>query len=235
MVNLNLGTGLIGILILGVICIFTYFVILNPTTDIVSDILNRASKKGYDIKTLWRYKDMDFKTRQIINSLVNDILSIYDIHIPLKDIKDLEDLISRLGGKLIEGKGNTLSTEDSYVKKVNDRFIISISPNIKDERIKRIYIGQSLGYLFIRLGYMINTEIWNSYKDGEIYKPQSLEDIIQGQEFAFALLMPEQEYVKIMNANTDGATVCTKNIATYFNVPLDIASIRGKRLGYLRY
>ena len=52
--------------------------------------------------------------------------------------------------------------------------------------------------------------------------------------FAGALLMPKNEYKKIMNHCTTRNKVDTRKIAEYFGVSVSMASNRGKNLGYLK-
>ena len=47
--------------------------------------------------------------------------------------------------------------------------------------------------------------------------------------------MPEKEYRKVMDQNTDGIKVATDKIASYFGVSISAASNRGKFLGYLQW
>ena len=60
----------------------------------------------------------------------------------------------------------------------------------------------------------------------------SIEEILQCNEFALALLMPEREFRKQveLNTNEDG-TINTKRIAEYFQVSISDASLRGRNLG----
>lgn len=61
---------------------------------------------------------------------------------------------------------------------------------------------------------------------------RSMEEISRCNEFALAFLMPEKEFRKQveLNTNEDG-TVNTKRIAEYFHVSISDASLRGKGLG----
>ncbi len=54
-------------------------------------------------------------------------------------------------------------------------------------------------------------------------------------EFALALLMPEDEYREQVRIHTEpNGMVNTKAIADYFHVEINVAHIRGVRLGILR-
>lgn len=85
------------------------------------------------------------------------------------------------------------------------------------------------------MGYLINEGLWNRQDNNVYYRLRSFEKEYQANEFAMALLMPKAEYYKIMEEYTTGNYVDTSKIAEYFNVSVDIASNRGKFLGYLRW
>lgn len=47
--------------------------------------------------------------------------------------------------------------------------------------------------------------------------------------------MPASEYLTVLKRIADGNVVDTSKIAEYFNVSVEVASNRGKFLGYLRW
>ena len=61
----------------------------------------------------------------------------------------------------------------------------------------------------------------------------NIEQARQANSFAFALLMPEKEYRKMIDLNSEGLLVQTKNIAEYFGVSLAAAAQRGRGLNIL--
>ena len=68
---------------------------------------------------------------------------------------------------------------------------------------------------------------------GIIKKKNDPEQARQANSFAFALLMPEKEYRKMIDLNSEGLLVQTKNIAEYFGVSLAAAAQRGRELNIL--
>lgn len=62
----------------------------------------------------------------------------------------------------------------------------------------------------------------------------TLEQTLQANLFAYALLMPEREYRKQIAIHTHGNTVDTKAIACYFGVEVKAAAERGYQLGLLK-
>lgn len=170
---------------------------------------------------------MDSVTRNMINSLTEDILHSFKVEIPIKDI---DELVRTLGG--------TIQTDASYfdgaVVKEGEGFKILLSP-FQDERRRRFTIAHELGHLFLHMGYLINDELWNRQDESIYHRIGSSEREYQANEFAAAFLMPREEYVKTMNDNIVGNKVNTSKIAEYFNVSVEAASNRGKFLGYLRW
>ena len=63
---------------------------------------------------------MSDKIQQLINDLSADIIDIYDIHIPIRDINDV---VTALGGYIEE---STDICSSGGIKKQNDGFVIYI-------------------------------------------------------------------------------------------------------------
>lgn len=170
---------------------------------------------------------MDNATRIMINSLTQDILTLFNIHIPIQDI---DELVGMLGGSI---QTDSSCTDGSVVKE-GDSFRILVSP-FQDEKRRRFTIAHELGHLFLHMGYLTNAELWERQDENIYHRLGSSEKEYQANEFAAAFLMPQREYIKIMNENINGNKVNTSKIAEYFNVSVEAASNRGKFLGYLKW
>ncbi len=168
--------------------------------------------------------------RKNINELASDVLRLYGINIPINDMRVVVNLI---GGEVIEDV-SLGSYADGAVMKNGDRFIIYIPPNQPKTR-ENFTIAHELGHLFLHMGYMINEDLWND-SDNVSYKRKG-NSIVENQanEFAAAFLMPQQDYKRIVDQETDGNMVNISNVARFFNVSVDAASYRGKWLGYLQW
>lgn len=169
---------------------------------------------------------MNSATRTMINSLTQDILTSFDVQIPIQDI---DGLVGRLGGSV----QTDISCTDGAVVKEGDNFRIFVSP-FQDERRRRFTIAHELGHLFLHMGYLTNAELWKRQDENIYHRLGSSEKEYQANEFAAAFLMPKNEYLKVMNENISGNKVNTPKIAEYFNVSVEAASNRGKFLGYLK-
>lgn len=163
----------------------------------------------------------------MINSLTQDILTLFNIQIPIQDI---DELVGMLGGSI----QTDFSCTDGSVVKEGESFRILISP-FQDEKRRRFTIAHELGHLFLHMGYLTNAELWERQDENIYHRLGSSEKEYQANEFAAAFLMPQKEYIKIMNENIIGDKVNTSKIAEYFNVSVEAASNRGKFLGYLKW
>lgn len=173
---------------------------------------------------------MDRETKRLINELTQDVIDAFQIQIP---IKDMEEVVRRLGGEVIED--NSLSMySDGFITKQGQGFRIVVSSFQSGVR-KNFTIAHELGHLFLHMGYKIDNQLWNSQDEKTYYRNGSSEQEYQANEFAAALLMPEGEYKKVMDQNTYGNSVDTNRMAEHFNVSSDAAANRGKWLGYLQW
>lgn len=163
---------------------------------------------------------MDLYTRNMINSLTSDIIKMFNINIP---IRDMTQLVEDLGGAIEVGKFSL----GGNIKKDEDGFKIILS-SFQDEKRKRFIIAHELGHLFLHMGYLTNRDLWNKQDNNVYYHTENHDKEYQANEFATSLLMPELEYFEIMKKYTKGNYTDTLKIAEYFNVSVDMASNREK-------
>jgi Zn-dependent peptidase ImmA (M78 family) len=167
--------------------------------------------------------------REAINKLANsliDVLELTTYPIPVENIPKM------IGGELkrVEYIGNNL---EAMIRKVDDSFEIIIT-NDKPVYRQRFSIAHELGHLFLHMGYLINDELWNQvgdYKDSVYYRSgHSLEEY-EANEFAGALLMPENKFKEVAKKYLVNGFYNIEEIANYFNVSKEAALVRGKWLG----
>ena len=168
---------------------------------------------------------MSDKIQRLINNITNDIIDIYDIHIP---ICNMNDVVTMLGGHIEENKNIC----DSAIRKQNDGFVIYMPFSYSAER-KRFAVAQELGHLFLHMGYKISPKLWGKQKNMVYYKSKYPLEEYQANDFAEALLMPKDVYKKVLDQYTVGNKVQTAKIAEYFGVSVSVAYSRGKSLGLL--
>lgn len=168
---------------------------------------------------------MSDKIQRLINDLSADIIDIYDIHIPIRDINDV---VTALGGYIEENK----CICSSAIRKQNDGFVIYI-PSFYSADRKRFAVAQELGHLFLHMGYKISPKLWGKQKNMVYYESKYPLEEYQANDFAEALLMPKNVYKKVLDQYTVGNKVQTAKIAEYFGVSVSTAYSRGKSLGVL--
>lgn len=170
---------------------------------------------------------MDNSTRRMINSLAEDVLSAYNISVPIGNI---DEIVEKLGGTIQK----EAFFSDGAVEKEGNGFKIIVSP-FQDEKRERFTIAHELGHLFLHMGYRTNNELWEKQENNIYHRIGNSEKKYQANEFAAAFLMPATEYLSVLNKVAEGNMVDTSKIAEYFNVSIEAAANRGKFLGYLRW
>ena len=170
---------------------------------------------------------MDNSTRKMINSLAEDVLSAYNISVPIGNI---DEIVEKLGGTIQK----EAFFSDGAVEKEGNGFKIIVSP-FQDEKRERFTIAHELGHLFLHMGYRTNNELWEKQENNIYHRIGNSEKEYQANEFAAAFLMPATEYLSVLNKVAEGNMVDTSKIAEYFNVSIEAAANRGKFLGYLRW
>ena len=170
---------------------------------------------------------MDNSTRRMINSLAEDVLSAYNISVPIGNI---DEIVEKLGGTIQK----EAFFSDGAVEKEGNGFKIIVSP-FQDEKRERFTIAHELGHLFLHMGYRTNNELWEKQENNIYHRIGNSEKEYQATEFAAAFLMPATEYLSVLNKVAEGNMVDTSKIAEYFNVSIEAAANRGKFLGYLRW
>lgn len=167
-----------------------------------------------------------------IEELSEYILDKYDVKVPITNI---EKLVERIGGTIIYE--NLKYDHNHIIKTGNESFIIKINNfyfpkdrKISDKALKRI-IANELGHLFLYMGYKVNDKLWKTISIAEnhvLYYNQN----VDAQVFGNSLLMPRNEYEKVINNYAKNNIINTEIIADYFQVTLGNAIERGRTIGY---
>jgi len=176
-------------------------------------------------------------TKDLINHLTEDIIKLYDIKIPIKDI---DAVVEKLGGKVVNTSELHNKIENCYIKKHGDSFVVLVDDRMKASTDRTLLIAREIGNLFLFMGYQTNRKLWNEWPDDTVYKRNyafRTEDVKKewmAYDFALALMMPEDEYRKIANQYSEGNQIKTRKIAEYFHVDLTAACHRGEKLGIIQ-
>lgn len=123
-----------------------------------------------------------------IEQTVDKLIKAYDIEIPILDI---DNLIEIFGGKIIERKNFAMGT---LSKKTENNFVIAIFPD--DNLIRRkIDLVRELGYLFLCLGFRMNSSTWESVPLNRFYSFNDLNKYTMADYFTRCFLMPKKEFI----------------------------------------
>lgn len=173
------------------------------------------------------------EVKGLINELAQDIIRIFEIDVPIRDI---DEVVGKMGGKIIKVASMPIDKEGAISKSDDGNgFIIYVSKFQSDVQ-RKFTVAHELGHLFLHMGYLTDTEKWNECCEKKFYRSRKATDLeYQANEFAAALLMPQELYREEMERNTNGTTVNTTAIADYFGVSVSAASYRGKFLGLLKW
>lgn len=164
---------------------------------------------------------------EIIEDMTKIVRGISDND--LKSLDSIIDIVNRLGGAIEEKEEINLSN----LIKNEGTFIISISSRLNDKD-KKLWITFELGNLFINMGYLVDKEKWNTYKNNEMYINESKNDDRLALLFAISLLTPRDEFINKMKEYYEGNGIYNiKKVAEYFNIEDKIVEIRGINLGLL--
>ena len=178
---------------------------------------------------------MKEETVKFINDLANEIREKNNIKVP---IKDMWKVAESLGGYV--RSQHAFIEEDWHpgtVKRIDkDRFVIKIDRYFFEEEKQNFDIAYELGHLYLHMGYQILPDLWEKQPEDEYICFDKDKQKDQAYEFAHAFLLPEEEYVRIVNENIEeDGRINIKNVAKYFNVSVPAATNRGKRLGLIEW
>lgn len=166
-----------------------------------------------------------------IEELSEHILYKYDVKVPITNI---EKLVEKIGGTIIYK--NLKYDHNHIIKTGNESFIIKINNfyfpkdgKISDKMLKRI-IANELGHLFLYMGYKVNDKLWKTMPIAENHVLDYNQNV-DAQVFGNSLLMPRNEYEKVINKYVKNNIINTEIIADYFQVTLGNAIERGRTIG----
>lgn len=169
-----------------------------------------------------------------MEKIANIIRNGYNIKIPIENIYEI---VEKIGGRIIESDEMS-EYSDAFIRKIdNESFEILVS-SFQPQFRRNFTISCALGYLFIYMGFLTDTELWNKQDHRFFRRNNSYEEEI-AEQFAKALLMPISKYKNIIDlySSKEGKDyiVDVQKIAEFFNVSHNIARQRGQELGYLKY
>jgi Zn-dependent peptidase ImmA (M78 family) len=172
---------------------------------------------------------MTIQRRRAIYTIAEKIRSFLELQTPANLYFAIREILQ---GEYIEGQ---LDDDISgKIEKNGETFRITLN-STDSERRKRFTLAHELGHLFLHMGYMLDMEKWktiDAYIDSPYYRVGYSEEEYEANQFAGALLMPEDEYRNYVNTHVNkNRTVDISLIGSYFNVSDEAALTRGRWLG----
>lgn len=145
---------------------------------------------------------------------------------------DVAKAVKHLGGEL---KYDLHETDDieAMVAKTRHGFLIRLRQNQRTARHK-FSIAHELGHLFLHMGYLVDPQKWDAitdYKDSVRFRYGYSAEEIEAHEFAGALLMPKEEFLRRAQTQYKGGVYNLSAISSHFGVSVDAARTRGRWLG----
>ena len=176
---------------------------------------------------------MTKQRRDAVYSLAEELRVLYNLATPVNLYGVARD---SLGGEIAE---ESLDDDISgKIEKKGESFKITLNSNHPPNR-KNFTLAHELGHLFLHMGFMIDSEKWESIKeyiDSPYYRIGYSEEEYDANHFAGALLMPKVEYMKFVREHkNDDNTMDISKVSDYFKVSDDAALTRGKWLGVFRW
>ena len=172
--------------------------------------------------------------RRAINTFVEDLRQKAQLNETLS-MEDLINLVRRLGGEV---KFDYMPLDiDGKIERKNENFVITLNENILNDERKKFTLAHELGHLFIHMGFL-NPEQWKNekeYVDSTFYRQGYSREEYEANEFAAALLMPEQEFIKRAREFSKNNRCDINKLAKHFGVSNEAALTRGRWLGIFEW
>lgn len=157
------------------------------------------------------------------------IMETFDIPTPIADI---DQVVAKMGGKVVEMEAHPVG--NTVAKGQGDCAFIVYVQKGQGVGKRNFSIAQSLGILFLHMGYMTDWERWDG-SDHTVYEGSYFQMDFEKDEFACNLLMPKQAFMDFIYANSIKGDVDTYLVARHFGVPNGVAVKRGKWMGALQW
>lgn len=172
---------------------------------------------------------------QIIK-LVKTISDACNITIPA-DEEEMRRVVNLLGG---EYEVNDDHRCEASIEKTGDESFKIVMWSKHNPLRRNFSIAHELGHLFLHMGFLINEEKWKGRGTSQIFYDSARDRLTrsvaeeEADVFAGALLMPGREYERVANRHVkmiEGKEYYeVDKVAQYFNVSLQAALYRGRRL-----
>ncbi|MEO5369323.1 MAG: ImmA/IrrE family metallo-endopeptidase [Magnetococcus sp. DMHC-1] len=176
---------------------------------------------------------MDPNKRRLIGQLADQVRNELKLGVPT----DVRSAVNVLGGKIQEMAFDDMAYE-AAVRKINDRnFEIRLRDGVGVQR-ERFSVAHELGHLFIHMGFQTDEQKWNGIQVGESSERTRYgvsESEYEANEFAAALLMPEDSFRQAVDELAIDNKIDMSKVAERFGVSIAAARLRGQWLGLISW
>lgn len=175
---------------------------------------------------------MNKEKRKAIEELAQGVRKYYNIGIPFAD--NIDSLLEKLGGKVERREPEGWCYSKLYFRTATweSKFTIRVSPTLRKES-QYYEIAMQIGHLFLHTTFVDTIE--DDTKALLITKDVScVEYGMEANQFANELIMPKDEFIKVVHENTEDDMVKMKFVAEKFGVTYDIATVRAKMLNLVQ-
>lgn len=167
---------------------------------------------------------------------IHEVLNI-DLTVPV----DAKRIAEQLGG-IVRTASSEEIPHEACIRKAGESFEILLKPGYPTR--ERFSIAHELGHLFLHMGYLVDADRFSSLQEGQpgysydrvpSYHLGKSEEEYEANEFASELLMPRQQFMEAVRANTTGGTCNIEALADRFGVSRQAAATRGRWLGVFEW
>ena len=165
--------------------------------------------------------------RREINEFAEQVRHALDLRSPI----DMERVVRTLGGSVKYTRPHELPYE-AIVEKKDGSFVISLTRDKAPTR-RNFSIAHEVGHLLLHMGYIVDPKKWeqiSNYEDSVRARYGYSEEELEANEFAGALLMPRDEFLKAAERHFDGEKYDVGKVAGHFGISSQAAKTRGQWL-----
>jgi hypothetical protein len=169
------------------------------------------------------------ETKDYINEIAERIINYCDVKLPVENINDI---VKNLGGTVVESDVHDDVCDWVAMKTGENSFTINVAKH-QDAYRKTKSIASALGHVIMHMGFMTNPQKWRFHTTNMTHRFVGFLQNEQAIAFTMALLMPKNEYLRVIGENAFNNIVNMDAVAKYFNVSIYDAINRGRILGVL--
>ena len=162
---------------------------------------------------------------ELTRQMAEAVSEFHSIKIPEDD---LYEIVHKFGGDIEKSIMMDPFGYGQLLKIDNKHFKIILPSSLTEER-ERYLIGLQLGNLFLHMGFEVDENKWNQFKNIS-YNFTDYHSMFLSREFALTFLMPKGILKKKIEQYTMNNQVPIKEVANYFELPTDIVRKRAMDL-----